>query len=505
MKLIFQVKNQRLYLLTVNKVVADSKNYLTAAFTFTDDWDGAVKVAQFTRGTTTTNVTIDASTGECVVPQSVLAGEGEFFVSVYGSINNEATIITANTIKIAVLPSGFIANPGTISQADAAALQAHADAVTAVVSNSTASVGGYAKEIVFTVRGQSMYLTSRGKVVADSQGYLGARFLFSEDWADTIKIAQFKRDDMFFNIMVNADGTCTIPWEVLVDEGTFVVNVFGNNRPNEQNKIITVNPVEVHVEKSGLTDGELPSNPTYGVDGSVLYEITQYASRAEVAAETATSMAGVAEGYASSASESASDAETAASSAESSATSAANSATAAAASAATAFNAAQTVENYASGFAPLTSPAFYGIPTAPTATAGTNTDQIATTAYVQAELEDYATLLDLNDYVEVSSANYIKSASIPTKVSDLNNDSGFITGVAWNDVTSKPTFATVATSGSYTDLSNKPTIPTVPSVMTASEASIGTSTTARTITAKVLSDLIDAKISTITDGDGVSY
>lgn len=448
MKLIFQVKNQRLYLLTVNKVVADSKNYLTAAFTFTDDWDGAVKVAQFTRGTTTTNVTIDASTGECVVPQSVLAGEGEFFVSVYGSINNEATIITANTIKIAVLPSGFIANPGTISQEDAAALQAHADAVTAVTNSSTTGAGGYVHQIVFTVRNQSMYLTTRGKVVADSQGYLGAKFLFSDDWDDVIKIAQFKRDDLFFSIKLDANDECTVPWEVLVDEGVFIANVFGNNRPNAENKIITVNPVEVHVEKSGLTDGELPSNPTMGIDGSVLYEITQYTERAEIAATTATNASADALASAQDAENSADSASASADTAASSAAAAANSATAAAVSAATASNAAQTVENYASGFAPLTSPAFDGIPTAPTATAGTNTDQIATTAYVQAELEDYATLLDLNDYVEVSSADYIKSASvsgdtltltkgndttitytpdIPTKVSDLTNDAGYAT------------------------------------------------------------------------------
>ena len=37
--------------------------------------------------------------------------------------------------------------------------------------------------------------------------------------------------------------------------------------------------------------------------------------------------------------------------------------------------------------------------------------------------------------------------------------------VAWSEITSKPTFATVATSGSYSDLSNKPTIPTVPTVV----------------------------------------
>ena len=57
--------------------------------------------------------------------------------------------------------------------------------------------------------------------------------------------------------------------------------------------------------------------------------------------------------------------------------------------------------------------------------------------------------------------NETVNIEVPTKTSDLNNDSGFITGVAWDDVTNKPSFAAVATSGSYTDLSDKPTIPTV--------------------------------------------
>ncbi len=38
---------------------------------------------------------------------------------------------------------------------------------------------------------------------------------------------------------------------------------------------------------------------------------------------------------------------------------------------------------------------------------------------------------------------------------------------AWGEITSKPTFAAVATSGSYNDLSNKPTIPTVPANVSA--------------------------------------
>ena len=59
-----------------------------------------------------------------------------------------------------------------------------------------------------------------------------------------------------------------------------------------------------------------------------------------------------------------------------------------------------------------------------------------------------------------SSSDKTVNISVPTKTSDLNNDSGFITGVTWNDVADKPSFAAVATSGSYNDLSNKPTIPT---------------------------------------------
>ena len=60
-----------------------------------------------------------------------------------------------------------------------------------------------------------------------------------------------------------------------------------------------------------------------------------------------------------------------------------------------------------------------------------------------------------------ASSNVTANITVPTKVSELTNDSGYITGVAWDNVTSKPSFATVATSGSYNDLSNKPTIPTV--------------------------------------------
>lgn len=52
----------------------------------------------------------------------------------------------------------------------------------------------------------------------------------------------------------------------------------------------------------------------------------------------------------------------------------------------------------------------------------------------------------------------------PTKLSQFSNDAGYLTSVpaqTWENITGKPTFATVATSGSYNDLTNKPTIPSL--------------------------------------------
>jgi hypothetical protein len=70
-----------------------------------------------------------------------------------------------------------------------------------------------------------------------------------------------------------------------------------------------------------------------------------------------------------------------------------------------------------------------------------------------------------------SYADLIGKPTIPSKVSDLTNDSGFITSVAWADVSGKPALFSGAYadltgkptlfSGSYTDLTNKPTIPSL--------------------------------------------
>ena len=85
--------------------------------------------------------------------------------------------------------------------------------------------------------------------------------------------------------------------------------------------------------------------------------------------------------------------------------------------------------------APLASPALTGIPTAPTAQFGEDTTQIATTAFVQDAVEDLATGIQ---------GTYALLTDIPTKVSDLQNDSGFV------DATGAASAAPVQSVNTYT-------------------------------------------------------
>lgn len=76
---------------------------------------------------------------------------------------------------------------------------------------------------------------------------------------------------------------------------------------------------------------------------------------------------------------------------------------------------------------------------------------------------------------ELSSKGYAQAADIPTNVSELTNDSGFITKEVSNLTNYTPTseLSAVATSGSYNDLTNKPTIPQEYTLPTASETTLG--------------------------------
>ncbi|MBM2336567.1 hypothetical protein JQX10_13160 [Sulfitobacter pseudonitzschiae] len=99
--------------------------------------------------------------------------------------------------------------------------------------------------------------------------------------------------------------------------------------------------------------------------------------------------------------------------------------------------------------APLASPAITGTPTVPTAAPGTNTTQIANTAFVRAALDN----LLAGAPGALDTLNELAAA-----IGDDADFAGTITA-ALSLKASSADLATVATSGGYSDLSGKPSIP----------------------------------------------
>ena len=85
-------------------------------------------------------------------------------------------------------------------------------------------------------------------------------------------------------------------------------------------------------------------------------------------------------------------------------------------------------------------------------------------------LEGDKSLVDLGIQ---AAGDYALASEIPTVTSDLTNDSGFITNTALADYAQTSSLATVATSGSYNDLEDKPSIPEAYTLPTASTTELG--------------------------------
>lgn len=80
---------------------------------------------------------------------------------------------------------------------------------------------------------------------------------------------------------------------------------------------------------------------------------------------------------------------------------------------------------------------------------------------------------DSNFITTTALTPYALSTEIPVNTSELNNDSGFITSSALSGYAQTSSLATVATSGSYNDLSDKPTIPDAYTLPVASDTVLG--------------------------------
>lgn len=96
----FSIKNQRVIRFDEFTVVADSRNYLKAQFTFSSEWNNKIKTAVFVNNGVAYNVLLVED--KCTVPHEVIKNPS-FSVSVFGG-----DLITANVAEIQVQESGLI-------------------------------------------------------------------------------------------------------------------------------------------------------------------------------------------------------------------------------------------------------------------------------------------------------------------------------------------------------------------------------------------------------------
>lgn len=97
------------------------------------------------------------------------------------------------------------------------------------------------------------------------------------------------------------------------------------------------------------------------------------------------------------------------------------------------------------------------------------------------------------------------SSLLPTKTSDLTNDSGYITSSALAPYALSADLATVATTGAYSDLSGTPTIPTVNNAtLTITQGGVSKGTFTANASSNVTIDLDAGGGSSYTAGTGIS-
>ncbi len=130
-------------------------------------------------------------------------------------------------------------------------------------------------ELNFSVTNQKIKYVSNLYIVEKSRNYLTAKFAFSgSEWKKIVKTAIFKKGDTVYNVLLDENGRCNIPSDVIV-KGTLEVSVFGGD-------LITTDTATVKILKSGYEEGTVPTEPPPDVYTQIIKMIEKIESKEEV-------------------------------------------------------------------------------------------------------------------------------------------------------------------------------------------------------------------------------
>ena len=104
-------------------------------------------------------------------------------------------------------------------------------------------------QLQFSVDNQIITRTDTFKPVARSRNYLYAQFTFNTpEWAENIPTAIFRNAEDVWEVILESDNTCLVPWEALAtDSGQMFVSVFSGD-------LVTSNKARVRLYETGYDD-----------------------------------------------------------------------------------------------------------------------------------------------------------------------------------------------------------------------------------------------------------
>lgn len=110
-----------------------------------------------------------------------------------------------------------------------------------------------------SVTDQVLRITEAPVVAAGGKNEAKITFTFCDKWDGFTKAATFYREENNpYSILLDAENTCVVPWEVCLESGTFYIGVFGDKDGVRRTSTI----VRYKVKKGAIPDGENPSEPT---------------------------------------------------------------------------------------------------------------------------------------------------------------------------------------------------------------------------------------------------
>lgn len=97
-------------------------------------------------------------------------------------------------------------------------------------------------QLTFSVQNQIITRTDDFKPVAKSQNYLRASFTFSDDWGNDDKIAIFHVGNDNYEMILDSENECLVPWEALVVARNIYVSVYSGDRITASEALVKILP-----------------------------------------------------------------------------------------------------------------------------------------------------------------------------------------------------------------------------------------------------------------------